>query len=141
MNKTDLTHCSSRLWKECVECRLEKNAKDHIFRCGSCPTKFTSLVITSQSQSVKHESTFWNNCSSYPPPPSTSKMKAPCQEELLIWHQELGEGETKGRGLQSQLLFSFMRKENLFIQLSRFEDPPAANGIGFEKFLHNLKMK
>ena len=121
------------------------NSKDHKFRCGPWPTKFTSPVITFQSQSVKRESTFWNNCSLQIPPPSpplpTSKMKAPCQEELLIWHQELGEGETKGGGLQSQLLFSFTRKENLFIQLSRFEDPPAAKRIGFEKFLHNHKMK
>ena len=40
-----------------------ENAKDHKLGCRPRPTKFTSLVIASQSQSVKCESTFWNNCS------------------------------------------------------------------------------
>ena len=108
MNKTDLTHCSSRLWKECVECRLEKNAKDHIFRCGSWPTKFTSLVITSQSQSVKRESTFWNNCSLLiPPPPSPPYV----QNEGFVSRRiaDLAPGDGGARKQRAtQLLFSFV---------------------------------
>ena len=86
-----------------------ENAKDHKLGCRPRPTKFTSLVIASQSQSVKCESTFWNNCSVLICSPPAFKMKAPCQKELLML-QEWGGG--KDRAPQSQLLFSLKNAFN-----------------------------
>ena len=68
---------------------------------------FTSLVITSQSQSVKFESTFWNNCSSYLFP--SLQNEGSVSEELLISQEECGGRQRKERAPKSQLKFLSMK--------------------------------
>ena len=74
---------------------------------------FTSLVIASQSQSVKFESTFWNNCSSYlfPLPP---KWRLRVRKELLISQEECGGRQRKERAPKSQLKFLIIKSKLFF---------------------------